>query len=121
MLAIGMGIRNVQTTLPGLIYALLSGLNSASVGLIALAGVRLSERVITGNMTRLLVCATACIGMLYKCKFRLINESEDSFVVLPLATSGIRGVHDYLGFMDVSELLRMCCSKPCYEFESSWV
>lgn len=68
MLEIGVGIRNVETTLPGIVYASLSGLNSATVGLIALAAVQLSERVITGNMTRLLVCAIACIAMLYKCK-----------------------------------------------------
>jgi len=73
MLEIGLGVRNVQTTLPSLIYALLSGLNSATVGLIALAGVRLSERAITGNMTRLLVCASACVAMLYKGKFQAMN------------------------------------------------
>ena len=66
MLSIGLGIRNIQTTLPGLVYALLSGLNSATVGLIVLAGIQLSERAIIGNMTRLIVCVSACICVLYK-------------------------------------------------------
>ena len=66
MLAIGLGIRNVKATLPSLVYALLSGFNSATVGLVALAGVQLAERAIVSNMTRIIVCASACIGMLYK-------------------------------------------------------
>jgi chromate transport protein ChrA len=66
MLAVAVGINNIQTQLPNIVYALLSGLNSATVGLIALAGVQLSERAITNQVTRFIVCMTACVGMLYQ-------------------------------------------------------
>ena len=106
MLSIGLGIRHVQNTLPGIIDALLSGLNSATVGLIALAGVQLSERAIIGNMTRLIVCASACIGMLYKCTFNVAIESKLSVVVLSLYTRHIRSLDGNLGYTHVSECLR---------------
>jgi chromate transport protein ChrA len=65
MLGIALGIRNIQSQLPDLVYALLSGLNAATVGLIALAAVQLSERAITNQMTRFIICATGCVGLLY--------------------------------------------------------
>ena len=66
MFGIAMGIRNVQAQLPSLVYALLSGLNSATVGLIALAAVQLSERAITNKMERLIISTTGCVGILYQ-------------------------------------------------------
>lgn len=66
MLGIALGIRNISSQLPDLVYALLSGLNAATVGLIALAAVQLSERQITNQMTRLIICITACVGLLYQ-------------------------------------------------------
>ena len=66
MFGVALGIRNVQTQLPRLVYALLSGLNAATVGLIALAAVQLSERAITNKMERLIVAATGCVGILYQ-------------------------------------------------------
>ena len=66
MFGVAMGIRNVQAQLPNLVYALLSGLNSATVGLIALAAVQLSERAITNKMERLIISATGCVGILYQ-------------------------------------------------------
>jgi len=65
MLGIALGIRNIKSQLPDLVYALLSGLNAATVGLIALAAVQLSERAITNQMTRFIICATGCVGILY--------------------------------------------------------
>lgn len=65
MLGVALGIRNIQSQLPDLVYALLSGLNAATVGLIALAAVQLSERAITDKMTRFLICVTGTVGMLY--------------------------------------------------------
>lgn len=66
MLGVALGIRNVQTQLPNIVYALLSGLNAATVGLIALAAVQLSERAITNKMERLIISATGCVGILYQ-------------------------------------------------------
>lgn len=46
-------------------YALLSGLNAATVGIIALAAVQLSQKAITDKLTRILVFLGATAGMLY--------------------------------------------------------
>lgn len=65
MYGLSVGISNVSETLPRIAYALLSGLNAATVGVIALAAVELSEKAITDDTTRLLVFFTASAGMLY--------------------------------------------------------
>jgi len=97
MLAIGLGIRNVETTLPPLVYAVLSGFNSATVGLITLAALQLAERSIVCNITRLIVCTTACVGMLYRgISLRLHEPNCISFVVLPLIAGWIRGLDGYM-------------------------
>lgn len=62
-LAIGVG--KINDTLPAPAYALLSGLNAATVGIIALAAVQLSQKAITDKLTRILVFIGGCAGMLY--------------------------------------------------------
>lgn len=46
-------------------YALLTGLNAATVGIIALAAVQLSQKAITDKLTRILVFFGATAGILY--------------------------------------------------------
>ena len=65
MYSLGVGISKVGDSLPEPVYALLSGLNAATVGIIALAAVRLSERAITDKLTRFLVYLGGIMGMLY--------------------------------------------------------
>lgn len=65
MYGLSIGISNVSETLPRAVYALLSGLNAATVGVIVLAAVELSEKAVTDEVTRLLVFFTAAAGMLY--------------------------------------------------------
>ena len=65
MYGLAVGISRVGSTLPDPVYALLSGLNAATVGIIALAGVRLSERAITDKLTRFLVYLGGALGNLY--------------------------------------------------------
>lgn len=65
MFGLAMGISRISTTLPGPVYALLSGLNAATVGVIALAGAQLAKKAITGPLTRLLVVGTGCAGICY--------------------------------------------------------
>jgi chromate transport protein ChrA len=65
MYALSLGISNVGDTLPAQAYALLSGLNAATVGVIALAAVQLSQKAITDKVTRVLVFLGATAGMLY--------------------------------------------------------
>lgn len=65
MYGLAVGIARVGNTLPDPVYALLSGLNAATVGIIALAAVRLSERAITDKLTRFIVYLGGVMGMLY--------------------------------------------------------
>jgi chromate transport protein ChrA len=107
MLGIALGIRNVESQLPDLVYALLSGLNSATVGLIALAAVQLSERQITNQMTRLLVCVTACVGLLYRGMPKFHKRSQltiYSVVVLPIANGSLRNCNGDIRFQSCSQL-----------------
>lgn len=62
---LGFGIATVGNSLPDPVYALLSGLNSATVGIIALAAVQLSQKAITDKLTRILVFVGGAAGMLY--------------------------------------------------------
>ncbi|UKZ49665.1 hypothetical protein TrVGV298_003913 [Trichoderma virens] len=65
MFGLSIGVSSIKNTLPGAVYALLSGLNAATVGIIALAAVELSNKAITDKLTRILVFLTGTAGMLY--------------------------------------------------------
>ncbi|KAL8786213.1 MAG: hypothetical protein Q9213_002901 [Squamulea squamosa] len=65
MYGLSVGISHVGSTLPEPVYALLSGLNAATVGIIALAAVNLAGRAITDKLTRILVFLGGGLGMLY--------------------------------------------------------
>jgi chromate transport protein ChrA len=65
MYGLSLGIAQIGETLPRSVFALLSGLNAAVVGVIALAAVQLAEKAITDPLTRLLVFLTAAAGLLY--------------------------------------------------------
>ncbi len=65
MFGLALGVSSIGDSLPGPVYALLSGLNSATVGIILLAAVQLSEKAITNKVTRLLVFGGAAAGLLY--------------------------------------------------------
>jgi len=66
MLAISMEIRKLNGPLPDVIYAMLSGFNSAVVGLIGVAAIQLATRSIKNQMTRFIVAASSVVAMLYK-------------------------------------------------------
>ncbi|UNI17642.1 hypothetical protein JDV02_003970 [Purpureocillium takamizusanense] len=65
MYGLSIGVPNIGTALPRPVYALLSGLNASTVGIIVLAAVQLSEKAITDKMSRILVFLGAAAGMLY--------------------------------------------------------
>ncbi|KAJ6261003.1 hypothetical protein Dda_3668 [Drechslerella dactyloides] len=65
MYGLSVGVANIGERMPSPVYALLSGLNAATVGIIALAAVQLSEKAITDQMTRVLVFVGGAVGMLY--------------------------------------------------------
>ncbi|KAI5364659.1 Putative chromate transporter [Septoria linicola] len=62
---LALGVGRIEDQLPGPAYALLSGLNSATVGLVALAAMQLSQKAITDTTTRIVVFVGAAAGMLY--------------------------------------------------------
>lgn len=65
MYGFAVGVSHIGESLPRQAYALLSGLNAAVVGIIALAAVQLAQKAITDKMTRILVFLGACAGLLY--------------------------------------------------------
>jgi chromate transport protein ChrA len=65
MYALSLGVSRIGDTLPAPVYALLSGLNAATVGIIALAAVQLADKAITDKLTRALVFLGGVAGMLY--------------------------------------------------------
>jgi chromate transport protein ChrA len=65
MYGLSVGVQLIGETLPVPVYALLSGLNASTVGIIALAAVQLAEKAIRDRHTRILVIFGACAGMCY--------------------------------------------------------
>lgn len=65
MFVFSLGVSHIGDKLPGPVYALLSGFNAATVGIIALAAVQLAQKVIIDKFTRALVFVGAAAGMLY--------------------------------------------------------
>ena len=65
MFCFSLGVSHIGDKLPGAVYALLSGLNAATVGIIMLAAVQLSQKVITDKLTRILVFLGGAGGMLH--------------------------------------------------------
>ncbi|KAL2869764.1 chromate transporter [Aspergillus lucknowensis] len=65
MYALSLGVQRIDETLPKPVYALLSGLNASTVGIIALAAVQLAEKAIRDKISRILVIFGACAGLCY--------------------------------------------------------
>lgn len=65
MYALSLGVQQIGETLPSPVYALLSGLNASTVGIIALAAVQLAEKAIRDKISRMVVIFGACAGLCY--------------------------------------------------------
>jgi hypothetical protein len=65
MYGLSLGVQRMSEILPLPVYALLSGLNASTVGIIALAAVQLAEKAIKDKLTRILVILGACAGLCY--------------------------------------------------------
>ncbi|KAK3393591.1 chromate transporter-domain-containing protein [Podospora didyma] len=87
MFGLAIGVSNIGESLPRIVYALLSGLNAATVGIIALAAVQLAQKAITDKLTRLLVFLGAAAGLLYNALWY--------FPLLMLAAGIITVVYDF--------------------------
>ncbi|EDU50222.1 conserved hypothetical protein [Pyrenophora tritici-repentis Pt-1C-BFP] len=55
MFGLALGVHNLPSRLPAIVYALLSGLNASTVGIVALAAVQLAEKASKIRLTRGLV------------------------------------------------------------------
>jgi hypothetical protein len=65
MYGLALGIAQAGDTLPLPVYALITGLNAATVGIMALAAVQLSDKAITDRWTRIMVFLGGVAGILY--------------------------------------------------------
>lgn len=65
MYGLSLGVQRIQNLLPSSVYAFLSGLNAATVGIIALSAVQLARRAMTDKMTKILLVFGACAGLCY--------------------------------------------------------
>ena len=65
MYGLALGVQRIGETLPAPAYALLSGLNAATVGIVALAAVQLARKAITDKLTRVIVCLAGGAGLCY--------------------------------------------------------
>lgn len=65
MYGLSLGIQKIPDTLPSTVYALLSGMNASTVGIIALAAVQLADKAIKDKLSRILVIFGACAGLCY--------------------------------------------------------
>ena len=65
MYGFSLGVQRIIGNLPNPVYALLSGVNAATVGIIALASVQLARKAVTDPWTRILVAFGGCAGLCY--------------------------------------------------------
>lgn len=65
MFGLSLGVERISETLPVPVYALLSGLNASTVGIVAVAAVGLAEKCIKDHLSRILVIFGACAGLCY--------------------------------------------------------
>ena len=65
MYGLSLGVQQMDEILPGPAYALLSGMNAATVGIIALSALQLAKRAVTDPLTRILVLFGGCASLCY--------------------------------------------------------
>ncbi|KAK9370006.1 chromate transporter-domain-containing protein [Lipomyces kononenkoae] len=65
MFVLALGVGQIGTTLPGPVYALLSGLNAATVGVIFVAAIQLSNKAITDKLSLALIFLGGAAGVVY--------------------------------------------------------
>lgn len=66
MTGVAFAVRRIPSTLPEVVFALFTGLNAATVGLVALAAYQLSRKVVTDPATRLILFFSGAIATCYE-------------------------------------------------------
>jgi chromate transport protein ChrA len=103
MFSLALGVSRIDGSLPAPVYALLSGLNAATVGIIALAAVQLAHNAVTDKLTRALVFLGGAIGMLYTALWY--------FPVLMVSAGIITILWDYKTVQVIGKRLRLLYGK----------
>jgi hypothetical protein len=84
MTALGLGVRSIPSDIPKIALALLTGLNAATVGLIALAAFKLSQSTITDLVSRSILFCSAAFGICYQAPWVRISPP---FPLLPSSSA----------------------------------
>jgi len=92
------GVQRIPSTLPDIVFALFTGLNAATVGLVALAAYQLSNKVVTDQATRILLLASGAIASCY--------ESQWLYPVLMVAGGATTLVVDRLTLYRAKQILQ---------------
>ncbi|GAA6004893.1 hypothetical protein JCM11491_002270 [Sporobolomyces phaffii] len=66
MTGVAFAVRRIPSTLPDVVFALFTGLNAATVGLVALAAYQLSNKVVTDKPTRIVLFLSGAIASCYE-------------------------------------------------------
>ncbi|KDQ53507.1 hypothetical protein JAAARDRAFT_72469 [Jaapia argillacea MUCL 33604] len=66
MIALGYGVKNIPPDLPEAVLSLFTGLNSAAVGLIALAAYQLSHKAVTDHLSAIMLFVSAAAATCYQ-------------------------------------------------------
>ena len=87
MAVLGVGVRSIPNNIPDIALALLTGLNAATVGLIALAAFNLSKTTITDKITRFVLFASAAFGICYhapwvSAPFKCMRDAFDGIHII---------------------------------------
>ncbi len=107
MAGLAAGVRSFPPTLPPIVYGLLTGLNAAAVGLIALAAYQLSTSSVTDGITRLIVLGSASFGVCYHAPWvsgvgfliSTMDESRKSWIfdmLISFAAPALRCIRHWL-------------------------
>ncbi|KAI4629668.1 uncharacterized protein J4E87_002854 [Alternaria ethzedia] len=78
MYGLSLGVQKMPERLPPIVYALLSGLNASTVGIVALAAVQLAEKAIKDRVTRILVIFGKMRAAYLAKRRRARNEQGDA-------------------------------------------
>ncbi|KAJ9106064.1 hypothetical protein QFC20_004126 [Naganishia adeliensis] len=85
MAALAAAVRSFPDKLPPIVLALLTGLNAAAVGLIALAAYQLSNGAVTDAVSRIVLVACASFGICYHAPWPVPSTTPVDVAVPPLA------------------------------------
>ncbi|CEL12047.1 Putative Chromate ion transporter (Eurofung) [Aspergillus calidoustus] len=109
MYALSLGVQRIDEKLPAPVYALLSGLNASTVGIIALAAVQLAEKAIRDKISRILVIFGACAGLCYSALWY--------FPILMVSGGVATVLWDGLVYQQILRAKRPCDSYSCWDYD----